>query len=54
MAKRKRKKRKVGLTPFTWGLPKKAKSQKIDFNLSDLTVTLKIAAVICVVAGIVI
>lgn len=54
MAKRRRKKRKVNLTPFTWGLPKKAKSKRTVFNLSNWTTTILVTFIIFIVAGIVI
>ncbi len=42
------------MAPFTFGLPKKAKSKRKVFNLSNWTSTLVAALIICVVAGVVI
>jgi hypothetical protein len=54
MAKRKRKKRKVDLAPFAWGLPKRAKSKRKVFNLANWTTTILVTFIIFVAAGIVI
>lgn len=53
MVKRKRKKHKVSLMPLTFGSRKKRKTHA-DFKFSNLFASLKIAAVICVSAGIII